>query len=116
MLIYMNCIVDLDELAVSVGDVSEQDREGEESVKRGEHDIHADDTEVVEEEDGIDQEKQDGVAKFWMRGPTAVTELEAEIIQGREHEFVVNMTNVRAATSPFINMWILEEEQGNTSM
>ena len=63
-------------------------------MKRGEHDIHANDTEVVEEEDGSDEEKQDGVAKFWMRGPTAVTEVEAGIIQGREHEFVVNMTNV----------------------
>ena len=46
---------DLCELAVSGGDVSEQDREGEESVKRGEHDIHADDTEVVEEDDGINE-------------------------------------------------------------
>ena len=101
---------DLNELAVSTRDVLEQDREGEESLKRGEHDIHADDTEVVEEEDKIDEEKQDGVAKFWMRGPIAVTELEARIIQGRKHEFVVNMTDVRAATSPLTNMQILNEE------
>ena len=100
----------LDELAVSARDDSEQEQEREESVKQGEHDIHADDTEVVEEDNRSDEEKQDGVAKFWMRGPTTVTELEAGIIQGREHEFIVNMTNVRAATSPFTNMRILDEE------
>ena len=45
-----------------------------------------------------------------MRGPTLVTELEAGIIQGRQHEFVVNMTNVQAPTSSFTNMRILNEE------
>ena len=48
--------------------------------------------------------------KFSMRGPIPVTELEAGIIQGREHEFVVNITNVRALTSSFTNMRILDEE------
>ena len=100
----------MDELAESRGVVLEQDREGEETMKRGEHDIHADDTEVVVEEDGTDEEKEDGTAKFWMRGPTSVIELEGGIIQGREHEFVVNMTNVRAPTSSLINMRILDEE------
>ena len=68
---------DLDELAVCAGDDSKQDQERQESVKRGEHDIHADDTEVVEDEDGTDEKKQDGVAKFWMRDPIAVIELDA---------------------------------------
>ena len=45
-----------------------------------------------------------------MRGPTPITELEAGIIQGREHEFIVNMTNVRAPTSFFTNMRILDKE------
>ena len=85
---------DLDELAESEGDVSEQDQEREESVKPTEHDIHANDTEFCVEEDGIDEDKEDESAKFWIRGPILVTELEAGIIQGREYEFVVNMTDV----------------------
>ena len=100
----------LDGLAASRGDVSEQDREGEETVQQAKHDIHVDDTEFVVEEDGTDEDKEDVRAKFLMRGPTLVTELEVGIIQGREHEFVVNMTNVRAPTSSFTNMWILDEE------
>ena len=97
-------------MAESGGDVSEHDRKGEETVKRGEHDIHVDDIEVVVEEDGTHEEKEDRAAKFWMRGPTPVIELEVGIIQGREHEFVVNMTNVRAPTFSFTNMQILHEE------
>ena len=100
----------LDGLAASRGDVSEQDREGEETVQRAKHDIHVDDTEFVVEEDRTDEDKEDVRAKFLMLGPTPVTELEAGIIQGREHEFVVNMTNVRAPTSSFTNMRILDEE------
>ena len=75
---------------------------------RGAHDIHANDSEFLAEEDQTEEEKEDGSAKFWMRGPTPVTELEARIIQGREHEFVVNMTNVQAPTSSFTNMRILD--------
>ena len=81
-------------MADSGGDGFEHDREGEETVHRGEHDIHVDDTEVVDEEDGTDEYKEDIRTTFVMRGPTTITELEARIIQGREHEFVVNMTNV----------------------
>ena len=97
-------------MADSGGDGSEHDREGEETVHRGKHDIHVDDTEVVDEEDGTDEYKEDVRTTFVMRGPTTITELEARIIQGREHEFVVNMTNVRAPTSSFTNMRILDEE------
>ena len=79
-------------------------------MKCGEHDIHADDTNVVVKEDGTDEEKEEGSAKYWMHGPIPVTKLEAGIIQGREHEFVVNMTNVRAPTSSFTNIWILNKE------
>ena len=82
-------------------------------MQRREHDIHADDTEVVVKEDGTDEEKEDRNAKFLMRGSTPVTELEARIIQSREHEFVVNMTNVRAASSSFTNMRILDEEHAS---
>ena len=103
----------MDDMADSGGDVSEHDREGEETVQRREHDIHADDIEVVIEDDATDEEKEDGSAKFAMRGPTPVTELEAGIIQGREHEFVVKMTNVRPATSSFTNMRILDEEHAS---
>ena len=87
-------LLDVDALAESGGAVSEEDRKGEETLKRGDHDIHADDIEDFVEEDGTDEEKEDKSAKCWMCGPTTVTELEAGIIQGREHEFVVNMTNV----------------------
>ena len=73
-------LFDLDEFLESGGDVSEQDREGEESVKRAEHDIHADDIDIFVEEDGTDEEKEDGRAKFWMHVPTPITELEARII------------------------------------
>ena len=97
----------------SGGDVSEHNREREETVQRGEHDIHADDTEVVVEDNATDEEKEDRSAKFQMRGPTLVIELEAGIIQGREHEFVVKMTNVRAATSSFTNIRILDEEHAS---
>ena len=100
-------------MADSRGDVSEHDQEGEETMQRGEHDIHADDTEVVVEDDGTDEEKEDMSAKFLMQGPTPVTELEAGIIQGRKHEFVVKMTNIRAATSSFTNMQILDEEHAS---
>ena len=103
-------LFDLDELAESRGDVSEQDREGKESVKRAEHDIHADDTKLFVKEDGTYEEKEDGSAKIWMHGPTLVTKLEAGIIQGWKHEFVVNMTNVRAPISSFTNMQILDKE------
>ena len=57
-------LFNLDKLAESRGDVLEQDREGEESVKRGEHDIHANDIEVVVKEDGTDEEKKTGVQSF----------------------------------------------------
>ena len=98
------------ELADSTRDDSEHDQEGEASVKCGEHDIHIDDTELPSNEDQNDDEKEDGSAKGWMRGPTPVTKLEAGIIQDRQHEFVVNMTNVQAPTSSFTNMRILDEE------
>ena len=103
-------LFDLNELPESDMDVSEKNYEEEESRKRGEHDIHADDTNVVVEEDRTDEEKEDRSAKYWMRGSTPVTELEAGIIQGREHEFIVNMTNIRAPTSSFTNMRIPDEE------
>ena len=96
-------------MAESGGDVLEHDREGEETIKHGDHNIHVDDTEVVVEEDSTDEEKEDEATKFWIRGSTPITEFEAGIIQGWEHEFVVNMTNVRAPTS-FTNMLILDEE------
>ena len=67
-------------MAESRGDASEEDLEGKKSLKRGEHDIHEDDTEFIVEEDGSDEEKVDGHGKFWMRGPTPVTELKARII------------------------------------
>ena len=76
----------------------------------GTHDIHANDIEFLTDEDQTNEEKEHGNAKFWMQGPIPIIELEAGIIQGREHEFVVNMTNVRAPTSLFTNMWILDEE------
>ena len=98
------------DLADSTTDESIEDREGKAIVKRAEHDIHADDTEVLDDEDRNDEEKEDSNGKCWKGGPTPVTELEAGIIQGREHEFVVNMTNVRAPTSSFTNMRILNEE------
>ena len=97
-------------LAESKGDVSEEDLEREKNVKHGEHDIHEDDTEFMVEEDGSDEEKEDRYGKFWMHGPRLVTELEVGIIQSREHEFVVNMKNVRAPTSSFTNMQILDKE------
>ena len=65
---------------------------------------------ISSKENGIDEEKEDRSVKCWMCGPATVTELEAGIIQGREHEFVVNMTNVRAPTSSFTNMRILDKE------
>ena len=99
-------LLDVDALAEFGGDVSEHDRKGEKNLKLGEHDIHADDIEVFVEEDGTDEEKEDESAKCWMRGPTLVTKLQARIIQGREHEFVVNITNVQAPTSSFTNMQI----------
>ena len=91
-------------MAESGGDVSEQLREAEETMHRGGYDIHVDDTEVVDEEDETNEYKEDVRANFLMRGPTPITELEAGIIQGREHEFVV------APTSSFTNMRILDEE------
>ena len=108
---YINLrVFDVHDLADSTTDESIEDREGEATVKRAEHDIHADDTEVLDDEDRNDEEKEDGNGKCWKGGPIPVTELEAGIIQGREHEFVVNMTNVRAPTSSFTNMRILDEE------
>ena len=68
------------ELADSTRDDSEHDREGEASVKCREHDIHANDTELLLDEDQNDDEKEDGSANDWMRGPTPVTKLEARII------------------------------------
>ena len=79
-------------------------------MKCAEHDIHADNTEVVVEKDGIDDKKEEGSGKYWMHGPTLVTKLEVGIIQGRDQEFVVKITNVRASTSSFTNMQILDEE------
>ena len=97
-------------LAKSRGDVLEEDLKREKSVKYGEHDIQEEDTEFMIEEDGSDEEKEDRHGNFWMRGPTSITNIEARIIQGRKHEFVVKMTNVRAPTFFFTNMRILDKE------
>ena len=59
-------LFDLHKLADAIGDDSKQDQEGEASVERGAHDIHADDTEFFAEEDRTDEEKEDGSEKFWM--------------------------------------------------
>ena len=108
---YINLrVFDVHDLADSTTDESIEDRKGEATVKHVEHDTHADDTEVLDDEDQNNEEKEDGNGKCWKGGPTLVTELEVGIIQGREHEFVVNMTNVRAPTSSFTNMRILDEE------
>ena len=66
-------LLDVDALAESRGAESEEDREGEETLKRGEHDIHADDIEDFVKEDGTDEEKEDRRVKCSMCGPTTVT-------------------------------------------
>ena len=35
-------------------------------MERGEHDIHADDTKFLAEDDRVDEEKEDESVKFWM--------------------------------------------------
>ena len=96
--------------AESRRDVSNDDSDGEKNSLSAEHVIYEENTKFIVEEDGSDEEKEDGHGKYQMSGLIPVFELEAGIIQGREHEFVVNMANVREPTSPLTNMWILDKE------
>lgn len=100
-------------MATSGTNVSEEDFEGENYSISPEHDIHQDDTEFMEEGSGSDEDKENDDEKYRMSGPTRVAELEAGIIQGREHEFLVNMANVVEPTSPLTNMRILDKEHAN---
>ena len=61
---YINLrVFDVHDLADSITDESIEDREGEATVKHAEHDIHADDIEVLDDEDQNDEEKEDGNGK-----------------------------------------------------
>ena len=61
-------------------------------------------------EEDISREKdEDGGKKYKMCGPTLVTNLEASIICGREHQFLVDMIQVSKAKSPLMNIRILDK-------
>ena len=83
--------------------------EEEDSPKRAHHDVHEDDMEFIPEEDISGEEEEDGGTHYKMCGPTPVTDLEASIICGRKHQFIVDMIQVSEAKSALTNMGILDK-------
>ena len=83
--------------------------EEEDSPHCAHHDVHEDDMEFFPEEDISGEEDEDGGKKYKMCGPTSITDLEAGIICGREHQFLVDMIQVSEAKSALTNMRILDK-------
>ena len=83
--------------------------EEEDSPHRTHHDIHEDDMEFFPEEDISREEDEDSRKKYKMCGPTPITHLEAGIICGWEHQFLVDMIQVSEGKSPLMNMRILDK-------
>ena len=75
-------------------DVTDDFMEEEDSPNRAHHDIHEDDMEFILEEDISGEEEEDGGTQYKMCGSIPITDLEAGIICGREHQFVVDMIQV----------------------
>ena len=65
--------------------------------------------EFIPEEDISGEEEGDGGTHYKMCGPKLITDLEAGIICGREHKFVVDMIQVSEAKSILTNMRILDK-------
>ena len=103
----MFCIAGL--LRHSERSVTDDFMEEEDSPNRAHHDVHEDDMEFFPEEDISGEEDEDSGKQYKMCGPTPIMDLEAGIICGREHEFLMDMIQVLEATSPLTNMRILDK-------